>query len=51
MDIDGHPGPSSALGVTRLRPPAVCNSLSARVEDKETDMFEGKNAEDGVGGY
>ena len=51
MDVGAYPGPSSASGYTRLRPPAIRNSVSARVEDKEGDIFEGKNAEDGAGVY
>lgn len=48
MDVDATnalAGPST-VGVPRLRPPVLRNLLSVKIEDKESDVFEGTNSED-----
>lgn len=57
MDIDGKTGEGSSRGagtgtgtVVRLPIPPIRTLISAKVEDRDGDVFEGRNSEDISGG-
>jgi protein HIRA/HIR1 len=48
MDIDGDGNAKGFKTAVRLPIPPLRTSVSAKIEDRESDVFEGKNSEDGT---